>query len=57
LLVQAPVRLDDLPPAPAGPEDEISQRAQLAVAIVVRELSELISPMVDQLEVGLPANP
>jgi hypothetical protein len=57
LLVQAPVRLDDLPPAPAGPGDEISQRAQLAVAVVVRELNDLISPMVEQLEAGLPAGP
>jgi hypothetical protein len=30
LLVQAPVRFDDLPPAPAGPGGEVSRRAQLA---------------------------
>ena len=56
LLVQAPVRLDDLPPAPAGPGDELSRRAQLAVAVVVRELNDLISPMLQQLEAGLPAS-
>lgn len=55
LLVQAPVRLDDLPPAPAGPDAELSQRAQLAVAVLARELSELIWPLVEQLEAGLPA--
>jgi hypothetical protein len=56
LLVQAPVRFDDLPPAPAGPGDEVSRRAQLAVAVIVRELNDLISPMVQQLEAGLPAS-
>jgi hypothetical protein len=56
LLVQAPVRLDDLPPAPVGPGDEVSQRAQLAVSVVVRELNDLISPVVDQLETGIPAS-
>ena len=56
LLVQAPVRLDDLPPAPPGPGDEVSRRAQLAVAVVVRELNDLISPVVQQLEAGLPAS-
>jgi hypothetical protein len=55
LLVQAPVRLDDLPPAPACPEDGLSRRAQRAVAVVVRELNELITPVVEQLEAGLPA--
>jgi hypothetical protein len=53
--VQAPVRFDDLPPAPAGPGDEVSRRAHLAVAVIVRELNDLISPMVQQLEAGLPA--
>jgi hypothetical protein len=56
LLVQAPVRLDDLPPAPAGPADEVSRRAQRAVAVVVRELNDLISPVIQQLEAGLPAS-
>jgi len=56
LLVQAPVRLADLPPAPAGPGDEVPQRAQLAVAVIVRELNDLISPIVEQLEAGLPAS-
>lgn len=55
LLVQAPVRLDDLPPAPACPDDGLSRRAQLAVAVVARELNDLIAPVVEQLEAGLPA--
>jgi hypothetical protein len=55
LLVQAPVRLDDLPPAPDGPGRDVPQRAQLAVTVLVRELNELLSPAVEQLEAGLPA--
>jgi hypothetical protein len=56
LLAQAPVRLDDLPPAPAGPGGDPPQRAQLAVAVIVRELNELLAPVVDQLDAGLPAD-
>jgi len=56
LLVQAPIPLDGLPPAPAAPQDEISGRAQLAVSVLVRELNDLISPMVEQLDAGLPAS-
>jgi hypothetical protein len=56
LLVQAPIPLDGLPPAPAGPQEEVSGRAQLAVSVLVRELNDLISPMVEQLEAGLPAS-
>jgi hypothetical protein len=56
LLVQAPVRLDDLPPAPDGPGRDVPQRAQLAVAVLVRELNELLSPAIEQLEAGLPAS-
>jgi hypothetical protein len=56
LLVQAPIPLDGLPPAPAGPQDELPGRAQLAVSVLVRELNDLISPMLEQLEAGLPAS-
>jgi len=57
LLVQAPIPLDGLPPAPAGPHEEVSGRAQLAVSGLVRELNDLISPLLEQLEAGLPASP
>lgn len=56
LLVQAPVRLDDLPPAPDGPGDDVEQLARIAVTVLVRELNELLSPIVDQLETDIPAD-
>jgi hypothetical protein len=57
LLVQAPVRLDDLPPAPEGPESSgVEQMARRAVTVLVRELNELLNPIVDQLETGIPAD-
>ena len=56
LLVQAPVRLDDLPPAPEGPDAEVEQSAHRAVAVLVRELNELLNPIVDQLETDIPAD-
>jgi hypothetical protein len=56
LLVQAPVRLDDLPPAPDGPGGAVEEIARIAVTVLVRELNELISPIVDQLETEMPAD-
>jgi hypothetical protein len=56
LLVQAPVRLDDLPPAPDGPDGTIEQTARRAVTVLVRELNELLNPIVDQLETDMPAS-
>jgi hypothetical protein len=55
LLVQAPVPLDGLPPAPAGPADDAPATARRAVAAVVRELNDLLAPMVSQLERATPA--
>jgi hypothetical protein len=56
LLVQAPVRLDDLPPAPEGPDgDDVEEMARRAVTVLVRELDELLTPIVDQLEADIPA--
>ena len=57
LLVQAPVRLDDLPAAPQRPDGELEQTARRAVSVVVRELNELLTPMIGQLEAGVPADP
>jgi hypothetical protein len=59
LLVQAPVRLDDLPAAPDGPDrpdGELEQTARRAVTVLVRELNELLTPMVGQLDAGVPAD-
>jgi hypothetical protein len=56
LLVQAPIPLDGLPPAPAGPQAEMPGRARLAISVLVRELNDLISPLIEQLEAGLPAS-
>ena len=57
LLVEAPVPLDHLPPAPDGPGDDVEQSARRAVAVITRELNELLTPMLDQLEAGVPAGP
>jgi hypothetical protein len=57
LLVQAPVQLDDLPPAPEGPDgDDVEEMAHRAVTVLVRELNELLNPIVDQLETDIPAD-
>jgi hypothetical protein len=56
LLVQAPVRLDDLPPAPEGPGGDVEGAARRAVTVLVRELNELLDPIVDQLETDIPAD-
>jgi len=55
LLIQAPVPLDRLPPAPASPASDAPAAARRAVAAVVRELNDLIAPMISQLETATPA--
>lgn len=55
LLVEAPVPLDDLPPAPDGPDGELEETARRAVTVLVRELNDLLTPMIGQLEAGIPA--
>ncbi|MFI6294511.1 hypothetical protein ACIBEJ_23170 [Nonomuraea sp. NPDC050790] len=49
LLVEAPVPLAGLPPEPEGPHERVEESAQRAVAVLVRELNELVSPILDQL--------
>ncbi|MFF4617083.1 MULTISPECIES: hypothetical protein [Nonomuraea] len=49
LLLEVPVPLDDLPPEPEGPHDEVEQRAHRAVVVLTRELNALVSPVLDQL--------
>ena len=56
LLVQAPVRLDDLPPAPDGPGDDVEQLARIATGVLVRELNAILDPIVEQLETDIPAD-
>lgn len=53
--VEAPVPLDDLPPAPDGPGDSVTATAHRAVAVLTRELDALLAPMIGQLDAGVPA--
>ena len=55
LLVQAPIPLDCLPSAPADPGDDTPATARRAVGAVVRELNDLLTPMISQLEAATPA--
>ena len=50
LLVDAPVPLNALPPAPDGPSDTLADTAGLAVAAMVKELNELLNPIIRRLE-------
>jgi hypothetical protein len=50
LLVEGPVPLDDLPGAPEGPGDDIEGTARRAVIVLVKELNELVSPLLRQLD-------
>jgi hypothetical protein len=50
LLVDTPVPLDQLPPAPDGPEQGLAETAERAVSALARELTDLIAPIITQLE-------
>jgi hypothetical protein len=50
LLVDAPIPLGALPPAPAGPSETLAAIAGLAVAALIKELNELLNPIIRQLE-------
>jgi hypothetical protein len=50
LLIDAPIPLGALPPAPAGPSDTLADTARLAVAALVKELNELLNPIIRRLE-------
>jgi hypothetical protein len=50
LLVDAPLPVGGLPPAPDGPHADVSGAAALAVAALVRELNALLEPLIRQLE-------
>ncbi|GIF73280.1 hypothetical protein [Asanoa siamensis] len=54
VLVDLTVPPDSLPATPAGPGDDVETAARRAVAVIARELSDLIGPMLAQLDAGLP---
>ncbi len=59
LTVDAPLPLADLPVAPAGPDqpdEEVEQLARHAVTVLVRELNLLLTPVIRQLDDGVPAD-
>lgn len=55
LLVEAPLPLTDLPAAPDGPDADLEQTARRAVTVVTRHLNDLLTPMIGQLDAGVPA--
>ncbi|WP_424535077.1 hypothetical protein ACOZ38_33595 [Sphaerisporangium viridialbum] len=50
LLIDAPIPLDALPPAPDGPSASLPDTARLAVTTLVRELNALLTPIIRKLE-------
>ncbi|MEV4756878.1 hypothetical protein AB0J86_17435 [Micromonospora sp. NPDC049559] len=50
LLVEAPVPVERLPAAPDGPHDRLAEAARRAVTVLARELDELLTPVIEQLE-------
>jgi hypothetical protein len=50
LRIDAPLPLDGLPPAPAGPGDEVAPAAARAVTAIVRALNDLLDPLVTRLD-------
>jgi hypothetical protein len=52
LLVEAPLPLDSLPPAPENPTDDIGEEARHAVTVLVWELNQILTPIIRQLDCG-----
>ncbi|SNY54479.1 hypothetical protein [Paractinoplanes atraurantiacus] len=50
LLVDAPVQLGALPPVPDGPGPAMVDLAERAVTVLVREVNDLLGPMLTRLE-------
>lgn len=50
LLVEAPLAFDGLPPAPDRPGQAVAETARRAVAVLVRELDDLVQPIIQKLE-------
>ncbi|MEV0719174.1 hypothetical protein [Asanoa sp. NPDC050611] len=55
VIVAAMIPPDRLPPPPDGPAAGVERAAQRAVAVVARELSDLLGPLLAQLDAGAPA--
>lgn len=53
LLVDAPVPLEDLPATPDEPTRDLAETAHRALVVLVRELNDILAPIVTQLEQGL----
>jgi hypothetical protein len=54
LVVEAPIPLADLPSAPEHRDDSVEHAARRAVVVIVRELNELLGPMLTQLDADAP---
>jgi hypothetical protein len=54
LLITATIPPAHLPPAPGGPTAEVEHAARRAVAVIARELSDLLGPLLTQLDAGTP---
>jgi hypothetical protein len=55
LLVEAPVSLGELPPVPEQPR-QLAEHARRAVAVVVRELNDLLVPVLRRLDEPRPVS-
>ncbi|MBP2708226.1 hypothetical protein JOL79_31050 [Microbispora sp. RL4-1S] len=50
VMVDAPLPLDDLPPAPDAPGDDLAEVAHRALVVLARELNQLVGPLIEQLD-------
>ena len=50
LSIDMPISLDELPPLPDSPNSELAEFADRAVAILVRQLNDSLTPMLTALE-------
>lgn len=57
LLIDAPLPLDGLPPAPDGPSGALPDIARIAVTAIVRQLNQLINPIIHRLETAESSGP
>ena len=50
LLIEAPLPLERLPDAPAGPSEDVEDTARRAVVALTKELNELVAPIIGRLD-------